>query len=844
MIIISNFENNFNENYIYEQPKQIEGRIISSSNYFEYISVEDNTSINIKVLDEAFEELKSGTVFYNFCDRYVSRNEKNKNIRIHFTGIEIEDNNQKAINFLDRILSNAKEIKIDIKTEEGKIDLKSYGRPVGIIYAKMLDEGAWINVNRTLLSMLYADPSFINTTNLSDDDKEMWNLDSFAGTVGDINSDQDYEDPREKYLGSFDSFKEVRIGDVQMPIPPESISISTMSENIGGANDIIRSKTSIVSNTGHEIKQIRLPFYVQGKEQINGTKKEAIDLNNDPIEIYTNLEDINSNEDIDVKNLDTRQPDYYINGLRSLIAQFKVSPFLPIDNYKINVVNNIEAVSLQNLTISNVENYPQVLKIELIMVEFNHTVYINGDYPFKDIFDWDLFRFNYQRILEGTNMGYERGNKLPLINSIDNDHFSIEIVNRSSLQEYEDAANFLDDIPQYIEGYTEKYDESDFWRKVVDKDQLENIKEQRKKFFEMADEYIKQFNKAYDIKINSFKELYSELYKITEEKIESGGVSIPNNYNNVLPFGINKDFPDDKIGYSLLEEYYDWIKEEYEIEDSNLGNYINGGSNYYIPIEPMPNTPKEYNENDYAFFPVKIRSLENLNYLKEFIGSNSYQENTVGYYSKNIIEGSFDEEDIGSNGLNVLLNKDGFEMAGQYIIGQGNRLEEKHNKALDIINDGEEKYSYEKIEFDSVYIQDISVSYSNEINMSHVNMQTRPTHQYLGSNQIQINIEAVVDDQSDIQLINYLISHSRELNLRYSNILKSPVLKLNNSIAEIFNLDGVYIETFNDETIPNMPGASAVQLALIGYWNMDKGLESLSTLYKTQATDISDGKHT
>ena len=67
---------------------------------------------------------------------------------------------------------------------------------------------------------------------------------------------------------------------------------------------------------------------------------------------------------------------YYMNGLRSLLAQFKVAPFLPIENGYINDVLGIEAVTLQNISIQTVEGFPRLLKAVLTLQEFNYRMFM------------------------------------------------------------------------------------------------------------------------------------------------------------------------------------------------------------------------------------------------------------------------------------------------------------------------------------------------------------------------------------------------------------------------------------------------------------------------------------
>ena len=160
----------------------------------------------------------------------------------------------------------------------------------------------------------------------------------------------------------------VRIGDVSFSIPPEFISVIDSSPSL--STSMIRQSGTIKSKPGYSRKEISLPLYFNGLNQINGYKVKG------PI------------------------GDYYVDGLRPLLAQFMVSPYVPIVNDLINNQHGIYNVALNNIMVSTLEGYPHTLEVTLIMTEVSLTPYIEmPDVIFHDMIDWDLFRFNYQRLM-------------------------------------------------------------------------------------------------------------------------------------------------------------------------------------------------------------------------------------------------------------------------------------------------------------------------------------------------------------------------------------------------------------------------------------------------------------
>ena len=177
-----------------------------------------------------------------------------------------------------------------------------------------------------------------------------------------------------------------------MLIPPESIrNITQLSyERIPN----MRSKGTMTKNKGNADHMLEITLYFYEDAGINGIDYQYTTPNNTTF-------------------------NYKMNGLRSLIAQFKIAPFLPIENGFINDVLGIEAVALMNMNISNVEGYPRLLKVILTLREFNYRLYM-PDMPisekeedensisqmnpfFAKCFNWEIFRYYYQRSIMAGN---------------------------------------------------------------------------------------------------------------------------------------------------------------------------------------------------------------------------------------------------------------------------------------------------------------------------------------------------------------------------------------------------------------------------------------------------------
>ena len=290
-----------------------------------------------------------------------------------------------------------------------------HGRCLGAIYIKeeIKGETRWINLNKKVLAKSQfseANPSYTSSPELQ----------AIGAGLSDVFKTWSYEKDNLEFLDSFNSLTEksyknriqfhkeltgidftqtrdcsLIIGDTMMLVPPESIKNVTQVfyERIPN----MRSKGTMAKQIGQNEQILEVTLYFYEDAGINGI----------PYKIETP-----SGETLT----------YYMNGFRSLLAQFKVTPYLPIENGYINDVLGIEAVCMQNLYVQTVEGFPRLLKAVLTLKEFNYRTFmpdlpIDDDDPedasaiselnpmFAKCFNWEIFRYYYQRsIMAGEDL--------------------------------------------------------------------------------------------------------------------------------------------------------------------------------------------------------------------------------------------------------------------------------------------------------------------------------------------------------------------------------------------------------------------------------------------------------
>ena len=298
-------------------------------------------------------------------------------------------------------------------------DQDLYGRSLGVLYLKHGDK--YINVNKTMLANQHAkffpflgkeiDVSGRSIAKFNHHDILSWgtykvdappvvNEDLQLAFDNLIKSRQNY-DNRDQILGTLSPYG-IRIGDVQTSIPP--IAIKVTRQGLVEKVPTLRQKGTLKSKTGKYETIIELELFFSGAQELNGTpihQEKILQVDSQyketksgdqMIEEAANL----SANDVTFRTIDLDQP-YYINGLRPLIAQFKRSPFVPIQNKTLNEEFNITAVGLVGMSIATLEGFPNTVRVNLRLVDFDIGTYIPEAIEMADYVIWPLYRWYYQR---------------------------------------------------------------------------------------------------------------------------------------------------------------------------------------------------------------------------------------------------------------------------------------------------------------------------------------------------------------------------------------------------------------------------------------------------------------
>ena len=133
------------------------------------------------------------------------------------------------------------------------------------------------------------------------------------------------------------------IGDVFIMVPPEFIYVS--SESFSQNIQTIRQENSQKQKTGYHKRTVTIDLVFSGMDEINGYKVPG------PAHKDGTYIDKDGNQKDIISNF------YYVDGLRTLLAQFKLTPFLPISNGLLNDSYKIYVVALQSIVISTIQGF-------------------------------------------------------------------------------------------------------------------------------------------------------------------------------------------------------------------------------------------------------------------------------------------------------------------------------------------------------------------------------------------------------------------------------------------------------------------------------------------------------
>lgn len=702
-------------------------------------------------------------------------------------------------------------------------------RRTGIAYVKI--DGKWVNLAKAMLV------SGIEDISVNDERSNFENKDFDQNY--DIEA-QIFADAYFKVLDEIDDRKKIQkeifgkdwgelhnwtvtIGDVTLLIPPTSITV--VSEIEEQRVPLLRANGSMPKTGKRDIRTIGMSIYFAGDNSING---------------YT----------YKTKSPRGKEFTYSLNGLRSLIAEFKFTPFVPIENKYLNETLGIQAVTFNSLSLSNVPSVgPRLIEAQLTLTEFDYSVYIpeaavmgaqnnRQDNWFSASINWPVMRYYYQRCISaGDQLG-------AIVNSFTDE--------KGETKERRGGVNSNEYIEESLKHGTAlqpmQFQTSDLKFYVADQDYLEKMldaKRSRKKDYLLGIDLKENDRKAITKIGGSLEKIYEKLHsssfkRAVDElnKLGNLGYKDENIIFDKESFGdvfrrsnlvLHKDntlllsrATDETLNKTLgpilseIKEYED-VSYAHFISDARVGN--DAGGNYAkFGIEIIFKDKNINNEET-------IRSIQgNVGALIQESEDDFFKEGRIFIPLTMTLESSPTGPLYGRfyRGASKLeLNDECPEMKFlKYCIEYkkahekpDDKPEKEWDKSPDIAQ--LDLMKFVPLDCGDFVVKSFSAQLANR--QSRINLQdvSGSTPQYLGGEDTYFNVSVVTTSEKTASELSLLPKRTGYIMRRYREVIPCFPLKVDSEFTRFLGVNEVTLTNVRVSTVPNQPGVYQIDFNMI-----------------------------
>lgn len=694
-----------------------------------------------------------------------------------------------------------------------------YGRYLGAIYSKTKD-GKWINLNKYVLANSrytipmpdYSGHPELNNKELSDA-FQLWSydinrfrwLDSFEELT-----EESYNhriELHEKLSGL--KFCDIRdnsllIGDTLMLIPPTNIR--SVTQTTYEKTPLLRSKGQITKGGNHNESILELTLYFAGDHGINGIPYKMT---------------LPSGEEVT----------YYMNGLRSLVSQFKLTPFLPIENEYINDVLNIEAVSLLNLHVTTVPDYPHMLQAVLTLREFNYRLFM-PDLPlgieaqeslsqnalaetnpiFAKAFQWEVFRYYYQRLLLAGETIDKYDYNSPEYNTYL--YRGITALKPTSLCN-SNVSFYIPDI-DWLDKVLVRIKDRD--KAIIEKESIE-LTQNTRDFAKSISDRIEEITPAAENAKKAFEE-----HIVGSEFFDSIKVEKSSTNHNTLPGYLNgKTRIYAKGVINPIITFYKPIHDTVERQLLKTGLFSKVQGEERVTSKKNESTNEKEWQTVIWSIKAKLGDLSKkltdteISHLKESIALNLSTEKEAILEDDSLVINIHFTADKEGNVLEVSYDSSLFTETLENLRRIGNNeLTQSDQNAID-----DEEYNYRdpvKMPFvpliEDIITDEMSISLSNLFTETKLKGVDGISGQYVGGQDSTINLKITTCDKLVVATLATLKDISFQFANEYKRIMACTPIRIKSDFTQMYGINEVAIEMIDINTIENMPGAYEVTMRL------------------------------
>lgn len=586
----------------------------------------------------------------------------------------------------------------------------------------------------------------------------------------------------------------VRIGDVLLTIPPLSIQVQKTSQ----INKIktLRTKSSVLTNAGQTHTTLQMELYFHDIENINGMPYKTGD--------YT----------------------FYVDGLRTLIAQFAKCPFVPIDNPYINNVIGVHSVALLDLTVSSVPGFPHSLNASITLLKFEHEA-LMPTVPFLgEAINYPLMRWYYQQALvdrngdnaSGETMNSGRTYYKGLDGVLDN-NFSFQIANRRVIESRQNALADIStmDTPEKVRSLAEE-GTNQYGFRLEDANTAMKVLKRYDEWLPVNNNEMEKHSVIDDSSnILTFKSVYKKKYNLTEDEYENAVEEGKKFYEAIYSDGISQK-GSEFFAPQLPHFYYQ------RLGAPDITNYEVDTSYTTVPSDVAQSGVDFSN----GYIQIGLKSSNHVDMFKGVIYSaNKKIDGVPGYY-------------LPVN-ADVISKLDTIAGQKEVVNEELDDYEDSYREYEAIINATEDNIPMDEVTISGLLPISLNVMYSNQFATLPILESGDPALQYLGSQDPYVQISFEVEDVGLTQL-NELIEKVSEYSRTYRMGISTGFLGITNQLTDLFGIRSVMIESAQYATIPNFPGRNQVNMVLVGFNKTQRRAEELAgfnaSIEKTSLEDV------
>lgn len=651
----------------------------------------------------------------------------------------------------------------------------------------------------------------------------------------------------------------LRLGAANFYIPPVSIEVNSNFKAGSLMASALRQKNSPKFNSGYKETAIRMRLFFPNYEEIWGISiDDASTLN------------LNEEFRLDFKqNGDSEEKiDKFLSSLRGLVAAFKYSPFVPVKNHYLNSVHGITAVGFVNMTISTIPNFPFALAVDLELVNFNHKPFLPMIPDFNQAIHWGKYRqymgkaagqlnryVNEQFLLKSTDVkeldttgskvmsrGVDDGLgpqtvPVPYIDPVYQVPSVVDSTKPDVVNTYDYDVLKTNILEQWTDGnHITFYAPAEAQTKIFLPSAASFRSDQEKTLTDLGGSFWDRLLNSIGIDLNQSSGYGITLTQAVDiSKSDTYSKSTKNIILDALDLivaGVNSKSAEDKA--------YDYLITSF-IKQNN--NNLNDDQKTWLKNKDRLDTTK-YPEQATYNFQGKFIDSTSLNSVKRgFIDISNNPQEYLNYiidkkYNDTYTRtGRYPDKDTITEEVNKAFSVALYERFFKAGPIQSLMEAARARSGNFLFNEWEVPMLRVDLDPNSVIINGVTVSLSNNLVKLQVQMQDEPTYQHIGGKDSAISISMTVIGEKELIKLKSMFDHVSGLARLEHATGVIGFLGIKNIITSLAGIKYVMPLTYNVSTKPNFPHVYDVQLTLLDFDIFQQKRENLSSKQQVELVE-------